>query len=85
MRYVSYTGSKTMGIYIVQTILVEMMLARYLDLSWINSGIRDCVVLPLGAILLTIVCYGVYLWISKSSVLKLVLFGEQVIKKDVKE
>lgn len=75
-RWVQYIGSSTLGIYIIQTVVVEALMPRWLDISNVVWRVRDLLISPILSVLLVAACWGLYWILSRNKYLSLVLFGK---------
>lgn len=71
------TGQYTLGIYIVQIILVERILDHYCDLNmdFLSNNIIDFIATPLIGIILTFVCYYIVQIFKRNKYINLLLLG----------
>ena len=72
-------GKYTLGIYIVQILFLERLLAHYvqIDLSLIPLWLIDYIITPILGFVLTFVNYALVLLLKRNKVLNLLLFGNQ--------
>lgn len=72
-------GKYTLGIYIVQIILVERVLVHYLGncVDKVIVNLNDYIITPIIGIVLTFVCYGVVKVLKKNRFINLLFFGNQ--------
>lgn len=75
-RWVQCIGGSTMGIYIMQSVVVESFVPRYVNISGMVWGLRDLVLCPLLSALLLAICWGLYWVLSHNKYLSLSLFGK---------
>lgn len=75
-RWLQCVGGSTMGIYIIQSVVVESLVPRCVDISGMIWWLRDLVVCPLLSVLLLAICWGIYRILSSKKYLSLSLFGK---------
>lgn len=63
-------GRETLGIYIIQTLLLETIMANTMDLSNIDQNLFIYLITPILSMVVLYVCYLISTQISKSHVLK---------------
>lgn len=73
--YFSRKGNYTLGIYILQTIIVEVIFPRYIPFHIENKWIYALTIAPVVSIIVMEICTLIVVWISKSKTLSKVLFG----------
>lgn len=69
-------GGGTLGIYILQAILLEFVLPRYLSLSE-NSMPVIIAIMPLLSISALIICSAIVLFINRSNIFGFLMFGRE--------
>ena len=75
-EYVSYCGAETLGIYLIQAILLEHFLMKTLDFSNVSWGLFNLVIAPMIAILVIILCLTIVYWMRKSRFVRVFFLGE---------
>lgn len=70
-------GQETLGIYILQTFLLETFLSRFLNLDGTGWFVFNFIITPLISLAVLASCIVMYRWIKKSSFLSLVLLGKK--------
>ena len=81
ISHVSYYGRWTMGIYVLQTILVSNIFPDILTWYVDSELLLDAIVGPLLSLAFLLVCIDIIHMTSKSKTLDLVLFGGQYYKR----
>ena len=66
----------TLGIYILQAILLEFVLPRYLSLSGISMPVIIAI-MPLLSISALIICSAIVLFINRSNIFGFLMFGRE--------
>ena len=79
VKICSYIGKHTLEIYILQVVIVETILPKYLKIGNGVFILTNFVYLPLISIVLVIVCLGLANMISRFSFFNLILFGKNKI------
>lgn len=74
IHHIYQIGRETLGIYIIQTLLLEAILPKVVDLSNINVLIFTFILTPLISLIMLYVCYYISISISKSSYLRKIFF-----------
>lgn len=82
MRVLGRIGSFTLGIYVMQTIILERFLTSILHFNWTSYSfeVGDLIIIPLLGIISTILSYKAVLLFRKFRILDLLLFGGQYYK-----
>lgn len=70
-------GQYTLGVYILQSIILEKFLAKYVLLDGINFYVFNFIVAPLLSFLILIICIFIIKITSKSPISALYLWGKQ--------
>jgi len=72
-------GKYTLGIYVIQILLVERFLTHffYMFLKVNPIWISDYIITPFIGIVLTVISYGIVLILNKNKYINLLLFGNQ--------
>lgn len=71
----SIYGKYTLGIYVLQSFILEDLMARYIDLDKINLLFFDFVVVPLISYLIMDFCYHIVLQLEKYGLKKILFEG----------
>lgn len=53
-------GRETLGIYIVQTLILETVLSKYIDLKEVNIYVFSFLICPLISLVVLEICYSIY-------------------------
>lgn len=69
-------GSQTLGIYLIQAILLEHFLMKTLNFSDVSWGLFNLVIAPTIAILVIILCLAIIYVMRKSSFFRIYFLGE---------
>jgi fucose 4-O-acetylase-like acetyltransferase len=72
----STVGTYTLGIYILQKIILETLINRMLDFSDVNIYIYNFLITPLMAVFVCAICIVLMKFISKNKFCSLVLLGK---------
>lgn len=75
-EYISRWGSETLGIYLIQAILLEHFLMRTLDFSDISWSLFNLVIAPIIAIIVIILCLIIIYGMKRSRFLRIYFLGE---------
>lgn len=75
-EWLSRWGSETLGIYLVQAILLEHFLMKTLDFSNVSWGLFNLVIAPIIATSVIIICLAIIYWMKKSRFLRIYFLGE---------
>lgn len=75
-KIISKWGRYTLGIYIIQTIIIAMLMARYINCQEMNVMMFNFVVTPLLSIIVLVVSVYFIEILYKSKTLSLLLFGK---------
>ena len=73
-KWISGIGRETLGIYIIQTLLLETILASICNLSVINTGIFTFIITPVISAMMMYICYRISLLIARSPRIKKTLY-----------
>lgn len=78
-KAVGGVGKYTLGIYGLQTIVLEKTIQKiiHLDLTSIPYAISDFIIIPIIGIATTIGCYYITVWLKRYKTTNLLLFGNQ--------
>lgn len=78
-------GSQTLLIYILQTLLLEDIMAKLIDLNKLNLYFYSLIVVPLISFAIMDLCLYISKWLSKGSKSKILIsgFGNRKNKKNV--
>ena len=77
LQKVSKAGQYTLGVYILQTFLLERIMAKIIHLNSNNYEINILILTPLLAFLVFVICVVVVRLIFKSKMLGSLLFGKK--------
>ena len=69
-------GSLTLGIYILQSIVLETILARVISLDTLSPWVAQIVVMPAVSVVVLLLCVVIIRWLSRSNRLAFFLFGK---------
>ena len=72
----SVYGKYTLGIYIIQTFLLEMLMSRYVDLSKIDVNIYSYIVIPLLSWIIMEICNYIVKGLNNSSIGRFMFEGK---------
>lgn len=75
-EYMSRWGSQTLGIYLIQAILLEHLMMKTLNFSHISWNLFNLVIAPIISILVVILCLTIVHWMRKNSFLRIYFLGE---------
>lgn len=75
-EYMSRWGSETLGIYLIQAILLEHCLMRTLNFANISWELFNLIIAPIVAIIVIIMCLVIINWMKKVKFLRLYFLGE---------
>lgn len=67
-------GQDTLGIYIMQSVLLEIILARLINLDGVNIWIFSFIVCPLLSLIVMDICYKLVTWIKRRKKLNFICF-----------
>ena len=83
INWIGRVGTFTLGIYGVQTIIIERLFHELIQIDATNYPywLGDFVITPIIGILSTIICYYLTAWLSKYKYTNLILFGGQYFSK----
>ena len=73
-------GKETLGIYILQTLILEIIAARIFNLSEVNLAVFTYIVAPLFSLFILGICLFLLRCIRESSTTYKLLFGTQIKK-----
>ena len=73
--FVCRVGQKTMGIYILQTLILEVVMSHTIT-YWGEVKIFDLLITPIISVMIMIVCYYIVLLIEKNKTLSKYLLGQ---------
>ena len=73
-------GRYTLGIYILQTFLLESFLKRHLVFTDLNPWIFNLIVAPIISLIVMILCVGIIKLIQTNKYLSLILLGQSLHK-----
>lgn len=76
-RKISKMGQYTLGVYILQTFLLERFMAKIIHLNHYNYEFNILILTPLLAFFVFVICVVVDRLISKSKILGSLLFGKK--------
>ncbi len=68
-------GTQTLGIYLYQTVIIELVMARWIKLDSIPAGVFDFIVTPLISLGILLLCLWLISLTKKSRWLSLLLLG----------
>lgn len=74
---ISKMGQYTLGVYILQTFLLERFMAKIIHLNYYNYEINILILTPILAFFVFVICVVVDRLISKSKILESLLFGKK--------
>lgn len=74
-------GQETLGIYLLQTFLLEMLLPRFVNFDGINFILFNFIVTPIVSLIILAICLKLINFIRKSSLLSFLLLGKKYGKK----
>lgn len=70
-------GALTLGIYLIQAILLEHFMMKYIDFSEMNFYTFNFIICPILSIIVLVICVGIIKLMRKSRYLRLYLLGEK--------
>ncbi|MDE5757174.1 MAG: hypothetical protein K2H85_01040, partial [Allobaculum sp.] len=70
-------GQDTLGIYVIQTILLETLMAKYIAINT-HEYVFSLIIAPLLSIVILLACELIIILIRKSRILRLLFLGERV-------
>lgn len=74
-------GRYTLGIYILQTFLLESFLKRHLVFTDLNPWVFNLIVAPIISLIVMILCVGIIKIIQTNKYLSLILLGQSLHKR----
>lgn len=77
LQKVSKAGQYTLGVYILQTFLLERIMAKIIHLNNFNYEINILILTPLLAFFVFVICIVAVRLLSKSKILGSLLFGKK--------
>lgn len=80
ITFLSKIGSATLGIYILQNIYLERILATLISVDTNKVFFNLCIV-PVGAAIISLLCFYTVKLIRRNSITKFLLLGERYNKK----
>lgn len=82
ISYFSSIGRNTLGIYLIQTILIEIIIWRWIKLDSFDRLISSALIAPLISLVIMIICIVSIKIIRKSRLMKMFLLGERNMKTE---
>ena len=73
--YFNRKGDYTLGIYILQTIIVEIILPKYISFQSVDKWIFALTIAPIISLIVLEICTIIVVWMKKNKTLTKVLFG----------
>lgn len=67
-------GQDTLGIYIMQSLLLEILLSRLIVLDEVNIWIFSFIICPLLSLMIMDICYKLVIWIKETKTLNFICF-----------
>ncbi len=74
-NYVCKIGKETLGIYILQTVILEVVLRQYIT-YYGNQGVFDYLIAPVASLIMMIICYALTIILTKNEFTKRWLLGK---------
>ncbi len=78
--YIEKVGTATLGIYILQTIILEKLLNNVINFPTINIWIYNLIITPAISLLVLMACFYIYKLTSKNTWMGLLLYGNSFTK-----
>lgn len=75
------SGQYTLGIYIFQTFILEILLAQLLDFSTMNIWVFNLVIAPLISIVVLFICLSITKLVKMNKYIAFLFLGEKIKKK----
>lgn len=75
-------GTYTLGIYILQVVLLEILLGAFVNCDSLNAFFFRYVVAPFSSAAIMLLCVFIYRFICRSRLLSYLLFGNSLLGKD---
>lgn len=75
LKFISVAGGKTLGIYVIQEIVLEKIVGEYVKLDTVNSIVSNYIIFPCISIGMIYVSVIILNTVEKSKYLSLMLFG----------
>ena len=76
-EFMSRWGAETLGIYLIQALLLEHFLMKTLDFSNVSWGLFNLVIAPIMAILVIFLCLIIIYVMKKSTFIRIYFLGEK--------
>ena len=76
-KSLSHLGEETLGIYLLQTLVLEILLRRYLSFDAIDSWLFNIVVAPVLSLILLVICHYIIVLIKRSRLLSFLCLGQE--------
>lgn len=73
-------GVYSMGVYLIQTVLLEYMLKKFVSFDSLNSWMFSIVIAPLFSLVVLMICVAAIRLINRKRVFSLLLFGNNYVK-----
>jgi len=78
--YFNQIGQYTLGIYILQAVLLENLIPLFITFPNVNKWIYSLLITPLISFLVLEICVLILKWTEKSKPIETVLFGKHIYK-----
>lgn len=76
IKILSKVGKHTMGIYLLQTIILEMLIKEYIHFNGYSVLVFDGILVPLLSLIVLIICLCIILLIQRNNKLSLIFLGK---------
>lgn len=77
-KYVNKVGQYTLGIYLLQALLIEIILRKYINIGNSDTFLYNFVICPAISLIVLIICVSIIDMINRFKVLSFVLLGKKL-------
>ena len=79
-NWAAQCGVYSMGVYLIQTLLLEFTLKKFVSFDALNSWVFNIVIAPLFSLIVLMICVAAIILINRKRGLSLLLFGTNYVK-----
>lgn len=74
---IQYIGKNTLGVYLIQTLIIEKILMHYLKFDGLNFWVFNFIVTPMISLVVLFICIGIIRLLKKNRWLSLLFLGSK--------